>query len=484
MVISISMNNKENLTSSSAFPHAPIQFIGVDAKSGDLFVTTEARAALSSLGPGKLCVIGVTGMYRTGKSSLINFMRQGHGQTGRVVNSSTDSSNHKKAGFAVLHTVERGTRGIWMWIEPEKAILETGEECWVLHLDSEGVGGIDSNEHHDCRIFALTTLLCSTLIYNSLGTIDATAISSLSFVTQLAKHIHINPPIDDRGESNNNYDAGDGSLEFRRYFPSFLWVVRDFQLELEDGSGSPITEDDYLEKALRPQSGFDASTVQQNRIRAAISSYFSSRSCVTLVRPLMNEARLQNMNDIDFHELRQEFRDGLERLKNRVYVHNLRPKIVNNIAISGRSLGALCDQYVAAISNGAVPEINSAWQNVMRNECQDAIKVALNHYDASSAKKISTTVVDTSTLVDLHITLVRESIELFLSRSGSLGPQPSTNEPSLTSKGSPGRPRSVFFYFLGAQERHQKIYDFSDQQKSSKMTRQGDPGPSKGGFMN
>ena len=59
------------------FPDAPVQLIGVDAATNNLVVTPEARAALAALGPGKLCVVGVTGMYRTGKSSLPNFMRHG-----------------------------------------------------------------------------------------------------------------------------------------------------------------------------------------------------------------------------------------------------------------------------------------------------------------------------------------------------------------------------------------------------------------------
>ena len=57
------------------FPDAPVQLIGVDAATNNLVVTPEARAALAALGPGKLCVVGVTGMYRTGKSTLLNFLR-------------------------------------------------------------------------------------------------------------------------------------------------------------------------------------------------------------------------------------------------------------------------------------------------------------------------------------------------------------------------------------------------------------------------
>ena len=40
------------------------------------------------------------------------------------------------------------------------------------------------------------------------------------------------------------------SVEFVRFFPDFVWTVRDFMLELEF-DGNPITEDEYLENALK-----------------------------------------------------------------------------------------------------------------------------------------------------------------------------------------------------------------------------------------
>ena len=40
------------------------------------------------------------------------------------------------------------------------------------------------------------------------------------------------------------------------HFPSFVWVVRDFTLQLVDAEGEPITSKDYLEKALDIQKGY------------------------------------------------------------------------------------------------------------------------------------------------------------------------------------------------------------------------------------
>lgn len=55
--------------------------------------------------------------------------------------------------------------------------------------------------------------------------------------------------------------------EYSKYFPSFMWVVRDFSLQLVDAEGETITSKDYLEKALHEQKGFSEAAEQKNRIR-------------------------------------------------------------------------------------------------------------------------------------------------------------------------------------------------------------------------
>ena len=110
--------------------------------------------------------------------------------------------------------------GIWMWGAPKKSKLPSGEECYVIVLDTEGIGGVESNAQYDARIFSLALLLCSSLIYNSMGSIDEAAISNLSFVAQLSQHIHLTQPTqpsDETGTANNDHDESSG---FDKIFPS------------------------------------------------------------------------------------------------------------------------------------------------------------------------------------------------------------------------------------------------------------------------
>lgn len=48
--------------------------------------------------------------------------------------------------------------------------------------------------------------------------------------------------------------AQDGVAGLDSVLPNFLWVVRDFSLQLEDASGNEITAREYLENALSQRS--------------------------------------------------------------------------------------------------------------------------------------------------------------------------------------------------------------------------------------
>jgi len=110
--------------------------------------------------------------------------------------------------------------------------------------------------------------------------------------------------------------------ELSEHFPSFMWVVRDFTLRLEDG-GRKINDRQrpaarepfprraargdapsapsrctrclviaaltplprYLENALKPQQSFTSEAASRNQIRTLLSSFFRERDCCTLAGP-------------------------------------------------------------------------------------------------------------------------------------------------------------------------------------------------------
>jgi len=166
-------------------------------------VNEECRQHLESL-PQPLGIVAVAGMYRTGKSYLLNRML-------------LDRSD----GFGVGPTINPCTKGVWMWGKPVQGTTPDGDPINVIILDTEGLGALDEDSNHDVRIFSLAILLSSSFIYNSVGSIDENALQNLSLVINLTKHIQI---------KSAGIQEDIDPEEYAKYFPSFMWVVRDFTL--------------------------------------------------------------------------------------------------------------------------------------------------------------------------------------------------------------------------------------------------------------
>lgn len=350
---SYSSARHSSIVTDSAFPEEPIPLITFSDNEDQLKVNEDAVSILKKI-DGKVAVIAMAGLYRTGKSSMLNWL------LGRP------------SGFRVGPTIERCTRGIWLWGQPQKRKMANGEDVWVLMLDTEGMGGLEASQQYDARIFSLATLLCSKLIYNSQGSVDEKAINGLSFIANLAKHIKVSSDAGN-GESSSDEDV----MQFHNFFPSFLWVVRDFTLELVDEDGDPISSSEYLEKALADQARIP-SNMERNRIRAMMKDFFRERDCVTLVRPVHDESLLQQVDKLSIDELRPEFQKQLSDLKALVYGDNLKPKMLQNKPLNGSMFAGLLHAYVDAINSGGVPVITSAWEGVTASECRKAMSTSFD----------------------------------------------------------------------------------------------------------
>lgn len=86
------------------------------------------------------------------------------------------------------------TKGLWVWSVPLKVSNKNHSDFRLLIIDSEGIGSFCANETYDTQvcillkkqefnisvqIFALSLLLSSFFIYNSVGSIDDNAITRL-----------------------------------------------------------------------------------------------------------------------------------------------------------------------------------------------------------------------------------------------------------------------------------------------------------------
>ena len=306
-------------------------------------IPDEARELLAQKEYTNIGIISLVGKYRTGKSFLLN----------RVILNTQQTS-----GFGVAPTFKPCTKGIWIWSEP---LIINNSNCPkkfpCFLIDTEGLGAYDEEINHDSKIFLIAILISSLFIFNSFGAIDENAINSLSFILNLSKIIKIKSLTHDDSEE-----------ELAEYFPSFLWLLRDFSLKLEDKEGNIISEKEYLESALENKIGDNEIIREKNRVRNLIKTYFPDRDCFTMVRPVERESDLQNLQNLPDEFLRKEFLQQSQNFRDKVY-KIATPKSFRKRALSGNMLVELVQNILDSINSGVIPVIENTWKYVVQNEC-------------------------------------------------------------------------------------------------------------------
>ena len=303
----------------------PVQLVRISEDLTTFEVWEEGMKILKSI-KDDIGVVSLAGAQRTGKSFALNMLLDKLGGKGFKVSPSTSS----------------WTQGIWIWGKP---IYVDSRNIHVILLDTEGSGSTDKNSTHDGKIFALVVLISSFFIYNSIGAIDENAINNLSLAAKLSANIAVR--------------AGNGVSEddvIANFTPKFLWLLRDFVLELKE-NGHKITENEYLESKLN----------NFTEVKTALIKFFRTRELMTMVRPVDDESKLANLNTISFDKLRSQFKQKAEILKNKVF-NECPLKQMNSKRINGVVLAKLLTMYVDAINDGAVPNITSAWESVVDSE--------------------------------------------------------------------------------------------------------------------
>ena len=347
--------NSSNQNKKAYFPpyQTAIPFVTFDSSTKKFIINEDAKKLISRSENKQIGIVSLVGKYRTGKSFLLN----------RVL---IDKKNIK--GFEVAPTIKPCTKGIWLWSSPLMVSNKNSSGCFPAFLiDTEGLGSYDEEINHDSKIFLIAILISSLFIYNSFGTIDEVALNNLSLILNLSKSLKL------RNNSNVLNSKESDDKEMAKYFPSLLWLLRDFALKLEDSDGNVITAKQYLENALMEQKGSTQSIEEKNLVRKMIKTYFNERDCFPMVRPVENENDLQNLMNLSDNKIRPEFIKQSNMLKNKIYM-KIKPKTFNNKILSGQMLIDLLESVVNAINSGAIPVIENSWNYIANNECLKSIK--------------------------------------------------------------------------------------------------------------
>ena len=375
----VDMNNNETIISN--IDEGPLKLIEI--KKNKIEVNPDALRILRSI-KEEIIVISIVGKARTGKSYLMNLLLN-----------SNNINNKCNNGFKVASSIKSCTKGIWLWNTPRQ---KPNSSSKIIFIDSEGTNSVDfSTKSYDSKIFALIILLSSLFIYNTQGNIDEQSIGELSLSTYLHNYIAF-----------NNKTAYDKNINISDLNPKFIWVLRDFTLEKVDPeTGDEITSDEYLELCLRNKTS--KNNHQNNIIRENIIKYFKERECITLPRPLDKEENLQNLNNIPFCNLKSNFRTEFLILKKKVY-ETSKPKIFNGKKVTGPILADLLTIFVKAINSGIIPNIDSAWNNIVLNELETFYSKCKDIWKNNIKKNIG--ILNVKSLYNLKYIIIGEYINV------------------------------------------------------------------------
>uniref|UniRef100_H9Z7M7 Interferon-induced guanylate-binding protein 1 n=1 Tax=Macaca mulatta TaxID=9544 RepID=H9Z7M7_MACMU len=357
----------------------------IENTNGRLMANPEALKILSAI-TQPVVVVAIVGLYRTGKSYLMNKLAG------------------KNIGFSLGSTVESHTKGIWMWCVPHP---KKPEHTLAL-LDTEGLGDVKKGDNqNDSWIFALAILLSSTFVYNSMGTINQQAMDQLHYVTELTHRI--------RSKSSPDENENEDSADFVSFFPDFVWTLRDFSLDLE-ADGQPITADEYLTYSLKLKQGTSEKDKNFNLPRLCIRKFFPKKKCFVFDRPVHRKklAQLEKLHD---EELDPEFVQQVADFCSYIFSNSKTKTLSGGIKVNGPRLESLVLTYVNAISSGDLPCMENAVLALAQIENSAAVQKAVAHYEQQMGQKVQLPTETLQELLDLHRDSEREAIEVFIRSS-------------------------------------------------------------------
>lgn len=224
----------------------------------------------------------IVGKQRTGKSYFIN------------------QCILEKQEFTVGNSIHACTKGLVLLTRVFKAKNPQHENLSFLVLDTEGLGNPNSQTSSDSKVFLIALLLSSIFLFNSMHCIDEYSFQDLQVMLNLAKDI----------ETKN---------QTLNQFPQFIWLVRDFALQLENQFHQKIDSKDYLEKSLEESKGVGDAIEQKNKLRRQFKHFFQDRECYVLIRPVEEESQLQHLGVVKNEQLRPEFNQQIAAIRNKIF---------------------------------------------------------------------------------------------------------------------------------------------------------------------
>ena len=347
-----------------------------DGQHHGLQLVEEALELLQTIDK-PLAVLSICGPYRSGKSYFLSRLM---GRPGT---------------FQLGHSMRACTRGIWM----ATAVLEC-EEFAIVLLDTEGIDAIRASETTAMSLLTLTTLLSSYLIYNSKKVPQKVDLDKMRCFTQLSTSI-----LTQRGDSMS-------ADSVKKFFPHFLWLLRDVALDVTNKRGELISPTEFLHtRVLASESG------QLTDLGRSLCSLFPSLECHTIPTPAIKPKLIRNIVELQ-DQLTPAFNTAVDESIRHILQHVMPKKAIDGVSVvDGPALVALARGYVDAINiPGALPDLEQGWTAVIKLQLKEHSDKLVAEYEREMEESLQGNLpMEESNLTRLHqqtLNRKRESLQL------------------------------------------------------------------------
>lgn len=303
----------------------PIQVVKPATNHRDLELVESNLIHLTRL-RGPVALVAVVGKFHSGKSFLMNQLMG------------------KSTGFGIGPSVQPKTMGIWMWGQP--LVFEsprTRQRVNLVFLDTEGFAANNITENYDAKVFAVSTLLSSHLLYNSVKIIDQSDIDYLELLARRTQLFALRSQLSkSKWTDSFNHDM--------LTFPPLTWVVQDFVQETHNFE----TPTEWLHRLMGSHSR------ESDNYSISLLEIFENVDCHTLFIPAFDKRLLTDLSQAHDEDLSPDYRRERDQLIKKLK-DVVTPKEKENNYVTGSDLAQLLRVLVKAANDGSLADVPSRW---------------------------------------------------------------------------------------------------------------------------
>ena len=215
---------------------------------------------------------------------------------------------------------------------------------------------------------SVTALLSSFLIYNSRKVPNKVDIEKLRICVLLSSTILCQVSSKELADIN------------KKFFPNFLWLLRDSHLQTLDSSGRPLDLTSYIRSRVLKLDDSDSSE-GKSEAGKEISGFFRSLECRKLPLPSITPVVLKDMFGLS-DRISKVFTMEMSKTFDLI-LQSMSPKTSMDGAatvVDGTKLAELVRKFVDAVNTGSLPDFSQGWMAQVRLRCREKIDKIVEVY--------------------------------------------------------------------------------------------------------